>query len=399
MSDKCKERKNSLSFDKPSEWLNLNNNAEKELEKQWKKDCSFFSEKNKSTLSLHIAAYEKSVEDVAVDPFGGKNKKDLKNGISESTGNKKQVLTSKLNVHNPFEFLRQQNGKLSDPEMFQFKASQSLINPNEASNNGQQGVSYEIIEINAWKIENGIYISLATFLIGLFLALLHIGIVFFTPKDYLLNENSTKKPAILAECRPTPTVSNPQKKRRNRPTKNQIQPKNDNQFFYIDTTHASGASAAQQQSIPTDSTKNFDEEFLDRLKADIRYYPKLTLKNNEFRRTAFSPHIHGRITECQRKRIPGLSIEFELKHSENAAENVDSLISVISDESATTNIAKTDATTTTEAEIPKTTPFSRFLTQFIEMKDIEDVQRDALKIPIKENDSIYKTLKNVKHGF
>uniref|UniRef100_A0AC35F4I4 Uncharacterized protein n=1 Tax=Panagrolaimus sp. PS1159 TaxID=55785 RepID=A0AC35F4I4_9BILA len=394
MSDKCKERKNSLSFDKTSDWLKMNNNVEDE--KQWKKDYNF-SNTNKSILSLHIAVCEKSVEDVAVDSYGGKNKKDFKNGISESTGN--EVLTSKLIVH--VKSKKQQSDKLSDPEMFQFKSSQHLINPNEASNNGQQDVLYEIIEINAWKFENGIYISLATFLIGLFLALLHIGIVFFTPKDYLLNKNSTKKPGILAECRPPPTVSNQQKKRRNRPTKNQIQPKNDNQFFYIDTTTASGASAAQKQSIPIESTKNFDEEFLDRLKADIRYYPKLTLKNNEFRRTAFSPHIHGRITECQRQRISGLSIEFELKHSENAAENFDSLISVISDESATTNIAKTDATTTktTEADIPINTPFSRFLSQFIEMKDIEDVQRDASKIPIKENDSIYKTLKNVKHGF
>uniref|UniRef100_A0AC35F923 Uncharacterized protein n=1 Tax=Panagrolaimus sp. PS1159 TaxID=55785 RepID=A0AC35F923_9BILA len=135
VSDYGKERKNSLSFDKSLEWLKLNNNGEEEPEKQWKKERRS-SNTNKSTLSLHIAAYEKSVEDVAVD--SGKNKKYLKNGISELTGNDKQVLTSKLIVHVPFEFPRQQRDEVQRPEVSQFRASQRLLN----SNNGQRSIHH-----------------------------------------------------------------------------------------------------------------------------------------------------------------------------------------------------------------------------------------------------------------
>uniref|UniRef100_A0A914QD05 Uncharacterized protein n=1 Tax=Panagrolaimus davidi TaxID=227884 RepID=A0A914QD05_9BILA len=90
ISDKCKEREKLLSLEKPSEWLKFNNNAEKELEKQWKKDSSFSATK-KSALSLHVAAYE-----VEANPFNGKNKENLKNDISGSIRNEKIVLTSKL---------------------------------------------------------------------------------------------------------------------------------------------------------------------------------------------------------------------------------------------------------------------------------------------------------------
>uniref|UniRef100_A0AC35FDC5 Histone acetyltransferase n=1 Tax=Panagrolaimus sp. PS1159 TaxID=55785 RepID=A0AC35FDC5_9BILA len=76
-------------MDKSLEWLKLNNNEAAEI-------------------IIDIAAYEKSVEAVASDLFGGKNKKHIKNGIFESIKNEKQICTSKLIIQNPFEFPRQQ---------------------------------------------------------------------------------------------------------------------------------------------------------------------------------------------------------------------------------------------------------------------------------------------------
>jgi hypothetical protein len=81
-------------LEKPLECLKLKDNAEEEPAKKWKKEYISSTTTNKSTLSLQIAAYDKSFEAAAADPFGGKKKENLENSILESIKNKKQLLTS-----------------------------------------------------------------------------------------------------------------------------------------------------------------------------------------------------------------------------------------------------------------------------------------------------------------
>uniref|UniRef100_A0AC34FRF5 Uncharacterized protein n=1 Tax=Panagrolaimus sp. ES5 TaxID=591445 RepID=A0AC34FRF5_9BILA len=81
---------------------------------------------NTSTLSLHISAYDNSVEDSSL-AFAKFNKE--KEGIKMN--NKKSGLNS-------FEYTRQQKNQTGEPEVMQFKASQRLLNPNKSKTEDRQ---------------------------------------------------------------------------------------------------------------------------------------------------------------------------------------------------------------------------------------------------------------------
>uniref|UniRef100_A0AC35GFU9 Uncharacterized protein n=1 Tax=Panagrolaimus sp. PS1159 TaxID=55785 RepID=A0AC35GFU9_9BILA len=72
-----------------------------------------------STISLHISAYENSTKAAALDLFSGENQLNL-------------IQKWETLIQNPLEFPRQQNNKIMEPEIAQFKASQKLLNPNES---------------------------------------------------------------------------------------------------------------------------------------------------------------------------------------------------------------------------------------------------------------------------
>uniref|UniRef100_A0AC34GY17 Uncharacterized protein n=1 Tax=Panagrolaimus sp. ES5 TaxID=591445 RepID=A0AC34GY17_9BILA len=87
---------------------------------------------NSSTLSLHIAAYENSVEAYAQTNELNEEKKGSKTDNGKLWKNAKQIIAGLVSVvQNPFEFPRQQKNQTGEPEVMQFKASQRLLNPNE----------------------------------------------------------------------------------------------------------------------------------------------------------------------------------------------------------------------------------------------------------------------------
>uniref|UniRef100_A0AC35FB01 Vesicle transport protein USE1 n=1 Tax=Panagrolaimus sp. PS1159 TaxID=55785 RepID=A0AC35FB01_9BILA len=106
---------------KYSNILSLND----ENEKCWKKN-DFSNATNNSILSLHISAYKYSNE--ASSDF-------LKKSIQKAWLIQKQNqinCASTFVSQNPFEFQRQQNDKVSEPEVSQFKASRRLLNSNQS---------------------------------------------------------------------------------------------------------------------------------------------------------------------------------------------------------------------------------------------------------------------------
>uniref|UniRef100_A0A914R8X8 Tyrosine-protein phosphatase domain-containing protein n=1 Tax=Panagrolaimus davidi TaxID=227884 RepID=A0A914R8X8_9BILA len=133
VSDNIEGRENSSHLNKPSKISDFSNliNYETENEeskKQWEKN-NYSNAINGSTLSLHIADDENSVE---TDSFN----EDLQKRKSDSIKNEKRIFTAgTFVIQNAFEFPRQENERDKVPEVSKFKSSQRLLNPNKASMN------------------------------------------------------------------------------------------------------------------------------------------------------------------------------------------------------------------------------------------------------------------------
>uniref|UniRef100_A0AC35FPC4 Uncharacterized protein n=1 Tax=Panagrolaimus sp. PS1159 TaxID=55785 RepID=A0AC35FPC4_9BILA len=130
--DNYKEKKKLQSWEKFSKTFPTLNEENNDSKKRWK-NKNTLNAMNKSTISLHISAYENSI---ASDLFDDENIEELKKQNSAS----KQSFTGAFEIQNPFEFPRQQSGdQRSEPEIMQFLASQRLIGSNRPSLSQQIG--------------------------------------------------------------------------------------------------------------------------------------------------------------------------------------------------------------------------------------------------------------------
>uniref|UniRef100_A0A914Q742 Uncharacterized protein n=1 Tax=Panagrolaimus davidi TaxID=227884 RepID=A0A914Q742_9BILA len=121
-------------------WVQGNKNANfttfnaeariKGANKSWKKYGSTDNTKN-STLSLHIIDYKNSFEVDSLIEKDENIKKEKYESIKEKEGSNQICMTSTHVIQNPFEFPRQQNDKVFEPEVSQYKASQRLINSDQ----------------------------------------------------------------------------------------------------------------------------------------------------------------------------------------------------------------------------------------------------------------------------
>uniref|UniRef100_A0A914YM39 Uncharacterized protein n=1 Tax=Panagrolaimus superbus TaxID=310955 RepID=A0A914YM39_9BILA len=115
-------------------FLNLNNDFEA------RNDLKKSKSANNSTLSLHIAAYENSIEAIINDSEGCKKEEIQKRDktLIKGWGTSNHIIDSTSTIiQNPFEFPRQQENEVNRPELMGFSASQRLLNPNQTDANNQ----------------------------------------------------------------------------------------------------------------------------------------------------------------------------------------------------------------------------------------------------------------------
>uniref|UniRef100_A0AC35G9S6 WD repeat-containing protein 44 n=1 Tax=Panagrolaimus sp. PS1159 TaxID=55785 RepID=A0AC35G9S6_9BILA len=111
--------------------LNSNNNVDDEnAKKNWKKKSPGT---NNSTLSLHIFAYENLNE----------TNESFDDGKNNSLIAKPTAADSPFVIQNSFEFPRQQNEKITEPQVSQFRASQRILNPNVGSSSDSSENEFE----------------------------------------------------------------------------------------------------------------------------------------------------------------------------------------------------------------------------------------------------------------
>uniref|UniRef100_A0AC35G1E8 EF-hand domain-containing protein n=1 Tax=Panagrolaimus sp. PS1159 TaxID=55785 RepID=A0AC35G1E8_9BILA len=105
------------------------------LKKRWKNETTLKTT-NKSTISLHIGAYENSIES---DLFHNENIEGLKKEKFGLIKTSKRSFIDDFKSQDPFEFPRQQDGgQKNEPEVMQFKATKKLQGTNRKPSSSQQ---------------------------------------------------------------------------------------------------------------------------------------------------------------------------------------------------------------------------------------------------------------------
>uniref|UniRef100_A0A914Q3U6 Uncharacterized protein n=1 Tax=Panagrolaimus davidi TaxID=227884 RepID=A0A914Q3U6_9BILA len=133
VSDDYEEKGQLKLWNKSTSTFTTLNEDNNDLKNRWKNKniSNFLNITNKSTLSLHISAYENSNEAVALGLFDDENIEELKKEKLGSIKISKHCFTDRL--MNPFEFPRQQNeNQRNEPEIMPFNVSQRLLNPNQS---------------------------------------------------------------------------------------------------------------------------------------------------------------------------------------------------------------------------------------------------------------------------